>query len=76
MVLDVVLAREELARIEGLFEQDQEALDVLRCRAIELSPSETCTRLGIERSRYDTVNKRIRRKLTKSAKNDQREEGQ
>lgn len=76
IVLDVILAREELARIEGLFEQDPEALEVLRCRSIKLSPSETCTRLGMERSRYDTVNKRIWRKLTKSAKNDQDEEGQ
>ena len=76
VVVDVVLAREELAQIESLFEHDQEALKVLRCRSIELSPSETCARLGMERSRYDTVNKRIWRKLTKSAKNDQTEERQ
>ena len=69
MVVDVLLAREELTQIEGLFERDKEALEVLRCRSIELSPSETCDRLGMERSRYDTVNKRIWRKLTKSAKN-------
>lgn len=76
VVVDVVLAREELAQIESLFEHDQEALEVLRCRSIELSPSETCKKLGIERSRYDTVNKRIWRKLTNSAKNNQTEEGQ
>ena len=76
IVLDVVLAREELAQIESLFAHDKEALDVLRCRSIELSPSETCTRLSMERSRYDTVNKRIWRKLTKSAKNNHCKEGQ
>jgi DNA-directed RNA polymerase specialized sigma24 family protein len=76
VVEDVVLAREELAQVESLFEHDQEALRVLRCRSIELSPSETCEELGMERSRYDTVNKRIWRKLTKSAKNTQPEEGQ
>lgn len=76
IVVDVVLAREELAQIESLFEHDKEALEVLRCRSIELSPSETCDRLGMERSRYDTVNKRIWRKLTKSAKHNHREEGQ
>ena len=68
-VLDVALARDEMAQLESRFEHDQEALDVLRCRSIELSPSETCARLSMERSRYNTVNKRIWRKLTKSAKN-------
>ncbi|QDV04460.1 RNA polymerase sigma factor [Engelhardtia mirabilis] len=76
IVVDVVLAREELAQLEGLFEHDEEALEVLRCRSLELSPSETCAHLGIERPRYDTVNKRIWRKLTESAKNNQSEEGQ
>ena len=76
IVVDVLLAREELAQVESLFEHDQEALEVLRCRSIELSPSETCEKLGMERSRYDTVNKRIWRKLTKSAKNNETEEGQ
>jgi len=74
-VVDVVLAREELAQIESRFENDQEALEVLRCRSIELSPSETCERLGIDRSRYNTVNKRIWRKLTNADKN-RTEEGQ
>jgi DNA-directed RNA polymerase specialized sigma24 family protein len=64
IVEDVVFAREEFAQLESLFEHDKEALEVLRCRSLELSPSETCARLGIERSRYDTVNKRIWRKLT------------
>lgn len=76
VVVDVVLAREELARIEALFEYDQEALEVLQCRSLGLLPSETCARLSIERSRYDTVSKRIWRKLTKSAENNHREERQ
>ena len=68
-VEDMVLAREDLEQIQALFDTDEEALEALRCRSIELSPSETCARLGITRTRYDTVNKRIWRKLTKLAKN-------
>jgi DNA-directed RNA polymerase specialized sigma24 family protein len=74
-VVDVVLAREELAQIESRFENDREALEVLRCRSIELPPSETCERLGIDRYCYNTVNKRIWRKLTNADKN-RTEEGQ
>ncbi len=75
-VIDVVIAREEMAQVESLLEHDQEALKVLRCRSMEFSPSETCERLGMERSRYNTVNKRIRRKLIKLAKSNRTEEGQ
>ena len=68
-------AREELEQLEGLFENDQEALEVLRCRAMEFSPSEACSRLGIERKRYDTVNKRIWRTLLKYSKKNEIKEG-
>ena len=56
-------ANDELQRIEALFSDDVEAFEVLRCRSERCSAAETRMRLGMTKTQYDSVLKRIRRKF-------------
>ena len=60
---DTVAARDELELVTALFKDDQEALQLLMLKAREKSASEVRKELGMSNRAYDTVTKRIRRRL-------------
>ena len=58
-------ALDELEGLLALFADDQTALDLLRLKGNHLSASEIQRELGMGKTQYDTVTKRIRRRLAK-----------
>ena len=62
-------AESELDELLSLFTDDQKALDVLELKGQGLSASEIKDELGIGQTAYDTVTKRIRRRLAKHLTN-------
>ena len=62
-VEDRLNAREQLDAIETLFEDDMDALELLRCKAEERTASEIRSKLGMSSREYETISRRIRRKL-------------
>lgn len=61
----ILHAREELDNVFALFADDKIALRLLRLKSEEYSASEIQRTLGMSRTEYDTVTKRIRRRLAK-----------
>lgn len=64
-VAEIAEARDEVRLIEGLFDGDDQALELLYHRRDGYSASETQAELGITKKQYEAGWKRIRRKLTK-----------
>lgn len=64
-VIARVEAREQLRQLEELFEGDFEALNVLKCRAAGQEGKEIQVSLNLSSKDYDTISKRILRKITK-----------
>lgn len=60
-----LMAIDELEGVLGLFGDDQPALDLLRLKGNGLDASEIQRELGIGKTQYDTVTKRIRRRIAK-----------
>ena len=60
-----LLVHDELENLLDLFAGDEIALDLLHLKGDDLSASEIQRALGIEKREYDTVSKRIRRRLAK-----------
>lgn len=58
-------ALDELEGLLALFADDQPVLDLLRLKGDGLSASEIQRELGMGKTQYDTVTKRIRRRLAK-----------
>ncbi len=58
-------ALEELDELLALFTEDQTALELLRLKGDGLSASGIQRELGMGKTQYDTVTKRIRRRLAK-----------
>lgn len=61
--LDAVLAKEELREVLVLFEGDDTAARLLHLRTQGYGASEIREELGMDKREYDTVTKRIRRRL-------------
>jgi RNA polymerase sigma-70 factor (ECF subfamily) len=61
-----LIAKETLARIEGLFAGDEEGLGIVMARAEGYSPAECHEMLDLTPTQYDTALKRVRRKLLRS----------
>ncbi|NKB71026.1 MAG: hypothetical protein GKR89_28485 [Candidatus Latescibacteria bacterium] len=72
---DQLAARQQLAAIEALFADDIEALEILRYRAEEKGASQIKSRLGISSKDYETICRRIRRKLVRFSKQAEIENG-
>lgn len=62
---DRLVVRQELDDCLSLFDGDVDALKVLHLKGEGLSASEIRQELGISRTDYDTVTKRIRRRIAK-----------
>ena len=60
-----VVARQDLDNLHGLFAGDREALEVLNLKGEGHSASEIRQALGMSSTQYDTVTKRIRRRVAK-----------
>ena len=60
-----LLVHEELENLLDLFAADENALKILHLKADDFSASEIQRALGIEKREYDTVTRRIRRRLAK-----------
>lgn len=58
-------AKETLEVIRNIFKDDERAFQVLECRSKGMVESETCQELGISHTEYETICRRIRRKLLK-----------
>ena len=58
-------AREELGNLLALFAEDKTALELLRLKGDGLSASEIQRELGMGKTSYETVTKRVRRRLAK-----------
>jgi DNA-directed RNA polymerase specialized sigma24 family protein len=63
-----LVARDELRAIEELFVDDEEALDVVRFRALGMEASQIQRELGIDNRKWETLRKRVQRKLIKYTK--------
>lgn len=61
-----VVAQDELDDLLGLFAGDEQALDVVHLRREGFSASEIQQELGMSKTRYETVTKRIRRRVAKN----------
>ena len=57
--------RDELENLLALFAEDEIALKLLRLKSHGFSASEIQQELGIEKKQYETVTKRIRRRIVK-----------
>lgn len=66
--LTAAINEERLATLNALLGNDDLAIKVATMCALEHSPSEICEELGIKKTTYDTVRKRIRRAILKSQK--------
>ena len=60
-----LIAHDELDELLALFTEDKTALELLRLKGDGLSASEIQCELGMGKTQYDTVTKRIRRRLAK-----------
>ena len=60
-------ARDALAGVLTLFAEDEDALRVIRLKGDDLSASEIRRELGMSKMKYDTVTKRIRRRVANVA---------
>lgn len=60
-----LLVRDELKDLLNLFAGDEIALELLHLKSDDLSPSEIRLALGMTKVEYETVTKRIRRRLAK-----------
>jgi DNA-directed RNA polymerase specialized sigma24 family protein len=60
-----IVAQQELADLLGLFAGDEQALKVLNFKREGFSASEIQQELGISKTHYDTVTKRIRRSVAR-----------
>jgi DNA-directed RNA polymerase specialized sigma24 family protein len=58
-------AQDKLDDLLSLFADDDQALEVLHLRGMGFSASEIQQELGISKTHYETVNKRIRRRVAK-----------
>ena len=65
-----VLARDEIAAIEKFFSDDPSALRVLRCRADGKDAEEIRSELGLTKTEYATICRRIVRKFINYSSND------
>ena len=61
----LLLIRDELKDLLDLFDGDEIALKLLRLKGDGFSASEIQLELGIEKKHYETVTKRIRRRVIK-----------
>ena len=66
MIQNGVAAREELGIIHDIFSGDTQALELVRLKALGKTASEIRAQMGIDNTQFDTVTKRIRRKLAKA----------
>ncbi|MEE9238743.1 MAG: hypothetical protein V3U58_04195 [Thermodesulfobacteriota bacterium] len=66
IVVAQLVAKETLEIIKNFFNGDEIAFQVLECRRLKgMVESEVCQELGIGHTEYETICKRIRRKLLK-----------
>ena len=71
---DEIDAREQLEAIETLFAGDGGAWAVLRCRTEDLTASQIKNRLNLSDKAYETICRRIRRKLVRFSRETEAED--